>query len=582
LFDANRADAGLTKAGRAKDDPGIPYQAELLADIEIREPEASGSDVAESGMREMGGVEAFATSEQAGSESRSSECQPSATIKNEFQPRISQAAEHLWLCIRFPELPLEVLQTETAAPQAVTVVQGNDVRILQANAEAEALGVRPGLGMNAALALAPELVLHERDTALERDALTALVEWAIGFTPVVSIVSGDTLLLEVKGSLSLFGGLSGLLSRMREELYEHEAWFASAPSAQAAVWMTAGGCQLHMDNLHDPRLKQLPVTVLDWSERLQKQFISMGIETLGDCLRLPRDGFVRRFGHERLEELDKGFGRMPDLRLHYAEPFVFEETLELQEETFDSGLLMQVVDQQLQALQSFMTERQLAAGHVCISFSHSRYGDYAADSVSDVSTPAPVTEIEIGLLEPQSAVHNIRQLIELRFERVQLKAPVQRVSLGAGTFADAAPVSAQLLESGHAEADSTAGARLVERLRARLGRGRVYGIVTADDYRPERAWQIAEPAQSQSQSQVRSHQKGRLTDATAGSERPLWLLRQPQPIAQPPVGHPERIEAGWWDGSGVQRDYYVVDHAAGRRAWVFRDRRGWYLHGLFG
>ena len=47
---------------------------------------------------------------------------------------------------------------------------------------------------------------------------------------------------------------------------------------------------------------------------------------------------------------------------------------------------------------------------------------------------------------------------------------------------------------------------------------------------------------------------------------------------------PERIEAGWWDGEEVRRDYYVASNASGETFWIFREHQGaqgWYLHGLF-
>jgi len=46
---------------------------------------------------------------------------------------------------------------------------------------------------------------------------------------------------------------------------------------------------------------------------------------------------------------------------------------------------------------------------------------------------------------------------------------------------------------------------------------------------------------------------------------------------------PERIEAGWWRGQDVRRDYYVVATQLGNRFWLFRwpaDGR-WFLHGSF-
>lgn len=47
---------------------------------------------------------------------------------------------------------------------------------------------------------------------------------------------------------------------------------------------------------------------------------------------------------------------------------------------------------------------------------------------------------------------------------------------------------------------------------------------------------------------------------------------------------PERIEAGWWDGEEVRRDYYVAANARGETYWIYREHRdpsGWYLHGVF-
>ena len=77
--------------------------------------------------------------------------------------------------------------------------------------------------------------------------------------------------------------------------------------------------------------------------------------------------------------------------------------------------------------------------------------------------------------------------------------------------------------------------------------------------------------------------------------RPVWLLEHPLKLAMrgdrpvyrrvlKTLTRPERIEAGWWDGDGVTRDYYVAADDQGRMFWVYRERIGgqWYLQGLFG
>jgi hypothetical protein len=86
--------------------------------------------------------------------------------------------------------------------------------------------------------------------------------------------------------------------------------------------------------------------------------------------------------------------------------------------------------------------------------------------------------------------------------------------------------------------------------------------------------------------------------------RPLRLCREPIPLA-PLVGlpegpprvfrsrgrehrvayawGPERIEAGWWRGEPIARDYYRVETLAGQRFWLFRrlDDGRWFVHGMF-
>ncbi|WMY07071.1 Y-family DNA polymerase [Paraburkholderia phenoliruptrix] len=77
--------------------------------------------------------------------------------------------------------------------------------------------------------------------------------------------------------------------------------------------------------------------------------------------------------------------------------------------------------------------------------------------------------------------------------------------------------------------------------------------------------------------------------------RPVWMLDKPlrlmmrdqRPIYRRPLKmltRTERIEAGWWDGDLVERDYYVAADDRGHMFWVYRERMTgeWYLQGLFG
>jgi protein ImuB len=130
----------------------------------------------------------------------------------------------------------------------------------------------------------------------------------------------------------------------------------------------------------------------------------------------------------------------------------------------------------------------------------------------------------------------------------------------------------------------------LERLRARLGEAAVRSPGCIADHRPECATAEHDP--------LADAFSGTAPAGGAAALRPLWLLPEPQPLAEQgsrPCWHgslqllsrPERLESGWWDSGeagaagDVRRDYFVARNPPGQWAWVFRDARGWFLHGLF-
>ena len=76
-------------------------------------------------------------------------------------------------------------------------------------------GVQVRMSASAACALAPNLLLAPRDEAAEAASLEGLAAWAGQFTSFVRLASPHGLLLEIGGSLALFGGLDVLLARVR-------------------------------------------------------------------------------------------------------------------------------------------------------------------------------------------------------------------------------------------------------------------------------------------------------------------------------------------------------------------------------
>ena len=488
--------------------------------------------------------------------------------------------KHLWFGICLPALPLEVL-ADGDGPMAVFEDCQGMRRVLLANRQAAASGIGPGLTVNAALALEPALALGERNPAREAVVLGELAEWAEQFTSFTCIEAPSLLLLEIAGSLTLFGGLRALRERIVRGL-DHQgftAGIAIAPTPLAATWLARAG---RGTTIRDPHglaggLSPLPLSCLDWPASVQDALHGMGVMTVGEALRLPRAGFARRFGAGRLLELDRALGRLPDPRVPYRSPERFIADFDLNEEQDDRDLLLNACSELLIRLERFLCRRQVAVQHIEFAFFHLR---------------GPATHLELGCVQPDRAVRHWFELLRIRFERLQLPAPVIAIRLSAGQGQAFVATTGTLRF--HRQDDAgpcTPITHLAERLGARIGDESVHGVMTVAEHRPQYAWR---PQRALGAVPPGGLAPGFELDT---SRRPLWMLGEPQrldareglPHYRGPlelVSGPERIETGWWDGNGIARDYFVAVNPRGMHLWVYRDRgreRGcWFLHGMFG
>ena len=216
----------------------------------------------------------------------------------------------LWLALHFRHLPLEVF-TRGAPPDAhafaVTSGAETGAFIVAANRPAQAQGVQPGMSVSSACALSAGLQLMARDTARERATLARIAAWSLQFTSLASLAEPDGVLLEIEGSLKLFGGLNKLYRHIARGVAElgFDASLACAPTPLAAQWFARAGISVrvqHADALAHA-LEQLPAAFICDTAATRDLLDSFGAQTLGDCLRLPRAGLARRAGPRLLDQL---------------------------------------------------------------------------------------------------------------------------------------------------------------------------------------------------------------------------------------------------------------------------------------
>lgn len=496
----------------------------------------------------------------------------------------------LWFALHLSRLPLEAWLVAAPGGSAATAARPSCViearRVVLADAVSAAAGVEPGMSVATALALVSGLQLFARDAAREAAQVERLALSLARFTPSV-VRQPEGVLLEVTGSLRLFGGARALWQAVRETARAsgvHALAMAAAPTATAAALLARVEPRA-------PRLRRLPVNqrldalalagvLAAWGlePRLAELLHGIGCRTLGDVRVLPRSGAQRRGAAALLAAIARAYGEAPDPQDWFEPPPGFEMGLELMHRADDAAMLVFAVQRLVQPLAGWLAQQWRAAARVSLVLRHE----------TGLRHAQPDSVLTLALGDPTRNAAQLMLLLRERLQRTVLPAPVYALVLRLDESVRHAGREAALWRENGAGSNEDAGA-LFDRLAARIGAERVLRPVLLADHRPERAMTLMP-----------------LRDAPAGPAlpsalpRPSWLLPEPLRLAEEPAsGQPryqgaalvlasraERIEAGWFDGEPVSRDYHLARSHDQRWLWIFRERHGtqahWYLHGLFG
>jgi protein ImuB len=430
-------------------------------------------------------------------------------------------------------------------------------------------------------------------------SLERLARSAQRFTPRVSLVAPDGLLLEVKGSLHLFKGAEGLIRALVNECHTVgiEPALSMAPTPLAAMVAARVGEPFMVTNRAQliGRLSSLPLAPLRWEADVIERLAKMGVRTIGQALRLPRAGFARRFGLAQLAELDRLTGRNADLRRHFQPRERFRRRRELTYELENNATLLAVLAPLLADLGRFLLERQSGVTELECLLRHRH---------------APPSSCVLRLASPIADVARLTELLGERLNALVLPEPVRSCELRSGLPTRRVLASNSLWQPGEYGGGAGPEApQLIERLRARLGPEAVYGLQVLPGHRPESTWGQAEPGPGPGPGPSKGYpnptaghlEPTALSSPRAGKpwaafRRPLWLLHTPEQLDELEgvpyrrgslrfFGDIERIETGWWDGDDIARDYYTVFDIYGVQLWIFRERaepHRWFLHGVFG
>ncbi len=510
----------------------------------------------------------------------------------------------LWLYLYFPQLQLDLLQeympqspdpataltTNITATSPLILLNSQDLKVHQANAAAQTLGIKAGQTLAHACALCATLQVLPWQPSTELQLLQMLAFDCYQLCADLAIAPPNALWLRLDPMLQLYGGLPAFLQQLSQQLHLRPLQF------QYGCAVTAEAARLLC--LHQPgqvaqtlaeqqrQLKRCPVALLALPATVSQQLQRIGLQQLGDLLTLQPKDLSRRFGLELNSYLQRLQGQLPPLLQYYQPPEQFSAELELLYQLEHHPQLHAPLRHLLLQLQHYLQRRDQLCYQLQLEL-----------------TLRDKPALCLKLQSPQAEARADRwfALWQLKLEALRLPAPVLAIRLKATQYCGRDSDSADLYAGKQGQYSPL---QLIGLLQAKLGGAHVRRPQQHAAFLPEIAGgsmqlQYANSTEQplQVQQTAPSYHPGASKSTTASSKelsppclstslphRPAFLLAVPEPLQQPVRLLPglERIQSQWWQGPVEARDYLTARSTDGRWLWVYRTpQQQWFVHGVF-
>ncbi|RDJ97435.1 Y-family DNA polymerase [Paraburkholderia lacunae] len=394
-------------------------------------------------------------------------------------------------------------------------------------------------------------------------------------------------------------------------------------------------------------LDRLSVSLLPVEQAHRDALTQIGCATLADLRQLPRAGVVRRFGSGILDLLAQAYGTRPDPRESFRAPASFHAQLELPSRVDNADALLFAARRLIVQLAGWLSAHHAALNGYTLLLEHelaSRHAPKTSSLAVAWAVPSRDAEHLIWLLrEKLNQTVLVAPVIELKLiadqigeyagqsdtlfpmpetdgdsiarllERLSARLGPENV-LQMSVQDDHRPERAMRIDPYQAQAFSRKK-RSPAKTRVKIKADRTWLTDELQHAAPEEnhadgdavtrsanmtRWQAEMAGDTGSHTSASKPDNAQvpldLPDSALPSQpRPVWMLDKPlrlmmreqRPIYRRPLRmltRTERIEAGWWDGNRIERDYYVAADDRGYMFWVYRERLSgeWYLQGLFG
>jgi protein ImuB len=499
-------------------------------------------------------------------------------------------------CVDLPAFALQLLLRRhpewSAYPVAVVAEDKPQGLILQVNESARRCGVLPGLRYAAGFSLARGLRAGEVPPAEIQQAMVALTQRLIRFTPEVepSQPEPGVFWLNGKGLQRLYTTpqkwAGAIYKDIKTQRLQASLVIGFSRFGTYAVAKEKQGITVFANAAEErAAAHKVPLDRLGIETKFRDTLFKLGIKTVGGLLSLPSSGLRERFGAHahRLYRMAAGDLWTPLDPCIPEEPVVQKHLLDDPES--DATRLLFLIKQLLHPILATLAARTQALSALWLGLLIDR-GDWFKEQIR----PAAPTLEAVQILD----------LVRLRLESLKFAAGVNEIELTAEPCA--ATVEQLRLFAEQPKRDFDSANRALARLRAEFGAAAVVQAKLKDGHLPEArfTWepldQIKLPENGLNGAKRLNDLNGLNSSKTLVrriTEKPIllaggpcnthedgWLLLGPKHGSIDKLTGPYVYSGGWWNRE-IQRDYYFAETRRGDLLWLYYDRvrRRWFLQG---
>ena len=506
-----------------------------------------------------------------------------------------------WLALYIPALPLQAFSRTLIESAPVVVFEadtgGRRSLIVARNRAAARLGIRTGATLAEANALSNgthALVSLHREALREHALLQHLAGIVSTLTPNIHISDGYGLLMEISGSLALFGGEAAIIARVQQLMAAEtlRCHVVIAPTARGARWLGRAHRELVVNDAIAEWLNELALDCTDLDSTVIAELNTLNLHTLAAVRRLPLPALNQRFGATSHRMLGEAYGDVSAPLSFWAPPRRFDTDVEFADLARETSHWLPGVEELLRRLERFLTLNASATPVIELSFYEGRLH---------------CTQLSVHAAHAMHIAGEWLRLVTVKLERQPVPHEVSRIELCCNQIEPMQFDSVDFFD--RSKQHDHDWAALGALLRLRLGQNGIRRPLVNRTILPEsvqfpQLLDSSDRTLAQGATATAQHAHGK-DDANSSAPpsatdlqdaRPTWFVHPARRLSDREVSslsptitlrQPERLQEDWSQPDGapaIERDYYVASTPDDRLLWVYRERpsNDWFLQGVFG